>query len=220
MKVLLAPMGAMAETSGPFSRVAALSNKLLEQEHQVALCAALDVNYHKIDKVKNYDCPIPSPFGLPLAIGKRMFGLAQRLGIQRKKKVHSFEQVLFFTGAIQRKLFEKDVFAIRQAIRDFQPVAPRGEDRIMCLQHRPVAVEEPVEVRHRRIGARRPGDLVVAQAVDPDRIDLDHAEAQGLRGRAIGSPERPAQAQAIEQEGAGEFVRHAAAPPRRPRPCR
>lgn len=129
MKVLLAPMGAMAETSGPFSRVEALSNKLLEQEHQAALCAALDVNYHKISNVKNYDCPIPSPFGMPLAIGKRMFGLAQRLGIQQKKKVHSFEQVLFFTGAIQRKLFEKDVSAIRKSIRDFNPDVVYAEFR-------------------------------------------------------------------------------------------
>jgi Glycosyltransferase family 28 C-terminal domain. len=129
MKVLIAPVGAMAETSGPFSRVVALSEKLLEQGHQVALCAALDVNYHTIDNVKNYDCPIPSPFGMPLAIGKRIFGLVRRLGLQQKKKVHSFEQVLFFTGAIQRKLFEKDVFAIRQAIQNFQPDVVYAEFR-------------------------------------------------------------------------------------------
>lgn len=129
MKILIAPMGAMAETSGPFSRVAALSEKLLETGHQVALCAALDVNYHEISGVKNYDCPVPSPFGMPMAIGKRMFGLAQKLGIQQKKQVHSFEQVLFFTGAIQQKFFMKDVLAIRQAIQYFRPDVVYSEFR-------------------------------------------------------------------------------------------
>lgn len=129
MKILIAPMGAMAETSGPFLRVAALSKKLLETGHQVALCAALDVNYHEISGVKNYDCPVPSPSGMPMAIGKRMFGLAQKLGIQQKKQVHSFEQVLFFTGAIQQKFFMKDVLSIRQAIQDFRPDVVYSEFR-------------------------------------------------------------------------------------------
>ena len=52
MRVLIAPMSAMAETSGPFSRAAALCHKLIDRKHEVALCSAEDVNYRKIENVK------------------------------------------------------------------------------------------------------------------------------------------------------------------------
>ncbi|UZW15381.1 hypothetical protein OSC52_05955 [Clostridium pasteurianum] len=40
MRILIAPMSAMAETSGPFSRAVALCHKLIEKGHEVAFCAA------------------------------------------------------------------------------------------------------------------------------------------------------------------------------------
>lgn len=133
MKILIAPMAAMAETSGPFSRAAALCNKLIERKHEVAFCAAEDINYKKIENVKNYYAPIPSPFGMPMSLGKRMFKIGQLLGIQQKKKVNSYEQVLHFVGAITYKHFSEDVSCIRKAILDFKPDVVYAEFRIAAI---------------------------------------------------------------------------------------
>lgn len=43
MKILIAPMAAMAETSGPITRARALAIKAKERGHEVAFCAAEDV---------------------------------------------------------------------------------------------------------------------------------------------------------------------------------
>ena len=99
MKVLIAPMAAMAETSGPFSRARSLCLALEQRGHLAALCAAKDVNYRPIDGILNYEAPLPSPLGLPLFLGKRMFKIAQLTGAQQRQTVHSFEQVLHFVGA-------------------------------------------------------------------------------------------------------------------------
>lgn len=133
MKFLIAPMAAMAETSGPFSRTSSLCHKLIEKGHLAALCAAEDVNYHKIENVKTYYAPIPSPLGMPMFIGKRMFRLTQLLGLQTKRKINSFEQVLHFVGAINYKHFSKDVFYIRKAIQNFKPDVVYAEFRISAI---------------------------------------------------------------------------------------
>jgi hypothetical protein len=70
------------------------------------------------------------------------------------------------------------------------------------LQHRAVAIDHLVQILDRRIGARGPGDLVVPEAVHPDRIDLDHAQLLGLVAGAFGWPERTAQAKPRQDEGA------------------
>ena len=129
MRVLIAPMAAMAETSGPFSRAKALALGLLQSGNTPALCAAKEINYQPIEGVKEYFAPIPSPMGLPMAIGKRAFGMARRLGLQQRRKVHSFEEVLFIVGAIKESFFAEDVSAIRVAIREFKPDVVYAEFR-------------------------------------------------------------------------------------------
>jgi UDP:flavonoid glycosyltransferase YjiC (YdhE family) len=129
MKVLIAPMAAIAETSGPFSRAKALANGLLQKGHTPAFCAAKDINYQPVDGVREYFAPIPSPMGLPMTIGKRAFAVAQRLGIQQRRKVRSFEEVLFIVGAIQKRFFAEDVLAVRRAIQKFQPDVVYAEFR-------------------------------------------------------------------------------------------
>lgn len=133
MRILVAPMAAMVETSGPFSRAAALCKKLREKGHEVALCAAEDGNYKSMDNVKNYYAPIPSPFGMPMFIGKGMLKIGQFLGVQEKKKVNSFEQVLNFVGAINKKHFYKDVFYIRKAMQEFKPDVVYSEFRVAAI---------------------------------------------------------------------------------------
>ncbi|MBX4267269.1 glycosyltransferase [Clostridium estertheticum] len=133
MRVLIAPMSAMAETSGPFSRAVALCHKLIERQHEVAFCAAKDVNYKTIENIKNYYAPIPSPLGMPMFIGKRMIKIVQLLGIQQKKSVNSYEQVLHFIGAITYNHFLEDVFYIRKAIQNFKPDVVYSEFRISAI---------------------------------------------------------------------------------------
>jgi len=129
MRVLVTPMAAMAETSGPYGRAASLCQKLIKKGHKVAFCAAEDINYKEIENVKNFYAPVPSPFGMPQFIGKRMMKMGQRLNIQEKKQVKSFEQVLFFAGATAKKHFYNDVLAIRDAIHYYKPDVVYAEFR-------------------------------------------------------------------------------------------
>lgn len=133
MRILIAPMAAMAETGGPFSRAKKLAWECLKRGHEVGFCAAEDVNYCPIDGVQNYFAPVPSPLGLPMWLGKRMFRNAQMLGIQQRKKVHSYEEVLHLTGAISPTHFKADVEAIRRAIRQFCPDVVYAEFRIAAI---------------------------------------------------------------------------------------
>ena len=133
MKVLIAPMGAMAPTNGPFSRTEALSKALRNSGHDVALCAAKDVNYRQIDGVHNYESPIPSPLGLPRAVGFPLIRLVQKIGLQEKADVKSFEQVLFFTGALKEGFFRNDVNCIRNAIQTYKPDLVYSEFRIASI---------------------------------------------------------------------------------------
>jgi hypothetical protein len=59
MKILIAPMAALAETSGPITRARASAVKAKERGHEVALCAAEDRNYSPVDNVNNYYAPVP-----------------------------------------------------------------------------------------------------------------------------------------------------------------
>ena len=133
MKVLIAPMAAIAETSGPFSRAKALAMGLLQRGFTPAFCAAKDINYQPVEGVREYFAPIPSPMGLPMTIGRRAFTVAQRLGIQQRRKVRSFEEVLFIVGAIQERFFAQDVLAVRRAIQEFQP-------DVVYTEFRPAAI--------------------------------------------------------------------------------
>lgn len=133
MRVLISPMSAMVETKGPFSRAVTLANEFVKRGHEVALCAAEDINYHSIEKVKNYYAPIPSLLGIPKFIGKNIFKMAQLTGLQQKKKVNSFEEVLHFVGAIDRKHFTDDVSCIRKAIQEFKPDVIYSEFRIAAI---------------------------------------------------------------------------------------
>jgi hypothetical protein len=133
MRVLISPMSAMVETKGPFSRAVTLANEFVKRGHEVALCAAEDINYHSIEKVKNYYAPIPSLLGIPKFIGKNIFKMTQLTGLQQKKKVNSFEEVLHFVGAIDRKHFTDDVSCIRKAIQEFNPDVIYSEFRIAAI---------------------------------------------------------------------------------------
>ena len=133
MRILVSPMAAMAETSGPSSRVKALVEGFRDAGVEVATCMAEDVNYKKIDGVKNYFLDVPMPMGLPGFIAKRTFPVAQKLGVTSKKTVNSFDQVLRFTGNLDYKYLKKSVASVRKAIREFKPDAVYSEFNISAI---------------------------------------------------------------------------------------
>ncbi|MBD7911453.1 glycosyltransferase [Clostridium cibarium] len=133
MRVLLAPMSAMTETKGPFSRIVLLANEFIKRGHKVALCAPEDINYHSIENVKNYYAPIPSLLGVPKFVGNNIFRISQLVGLQQRKQINSFEEVLHLVGAINRKYFANDVSCIRRAIQKFKPDVIYSEFRIAAI---------------------------------------------------------------------------------------
>ena len=133
MKILLVPMAAMAETSGPSSRCRLLAEGFQDAGIETATCIAEDVNYKEIKGIHNYYLDIPMPFGLPRVIASRTFPLAQKLGIISKKTVNSFDEVLWFTGNLDHRYLRSSVGSVRKAIRDFRADAVYSEFNISAI---------------------------------------------------------------------------------------
>ena len=114
-------MSAMAETSGPASRCRMIAEALQRDDMDIATCMAEDVNYRKIAGIHNYYLDIPMPLGLPAPVAMRVFPIAQKTGITARKRVDSFDQVLFMTGNLNYKYLRKSVSSVRKAIRDHKP---------------------------------------------------------------------------------------------------
>ncbi len=133
MKILLVPMAAMAETSGPSGRCRLLAEGFREAGFEIATCRAEDVNYKAIEGIYNYHLETPMPFGLPRAIASRTFPIAQKLGITSRKTVSSFDEVLWFTGNLDYRYLEKSVASVRKAIWDFSPDAVYSEFNISAI---------------------------------------------------------------------------------------
>lgn len=123
MKLLIAQMAIPGESRGPMSRSRALAIEARKRGHEVAFCVAEDPNYRPVEGVANFGAPLPSLFGLPAWAGTMVSRLGRLLGVQQRMvgRVRSFEQVLSLLGATTRRFFARDVEAVRQAIRAFQP---------------------------------------------------------------------------------------------------
>ena len=121
MRLLIVPMAAMAETSGPFSRCKLLAESAAAAGIDVATCIAEDINYSEINGIKNYFLDVPAPLGMPKIIASKLFPVAQKLGITSRKTVKSFDEVLWFTGNSVYSYLVKSVASVRKAIRSFKP---------------------------------------------------------------------------------------------------
>lgn len=133
MKILIVPMAAMAETSGPSSRCRLLAEGFSKAGFNVATCCAEDVNFRPVEGIKNYYLDVPMPMGLPAPIAKRMFPIAQKTGITSRKKVNSFDQVLFLTGNLDHRYIKKSVDSIRKAIHEYHPDIVYSEFNIHAI---------------------------------------------------------------------------------------
>lgn len=176
MKILIVPMAAAAETSGPVGRCALIARGLADAGIEVATCMAEDVNFRRLDGIKHYFLDVPTPLGLPGPIAKNAFPIAQKLGITARKRVGSFDEVLRLTGNLNYGYLARSVASIRRAIADFGPDAVYSEFSLSAM-----------------IAARAEGVKLFTTVSYPTRYEYAHTSgiAGGLNRllRELGLPE-------------------------------
>ena len=117
MRVLVAPMMAMAESAGPSGRARVLAGAMAAKGWQAALCVPEGASADAPAGVQAIPIRVPVPMGLPRAIGRRMFPLAQRLGLNRRVPMACFDDVLRLTGNVDGRYLEAAVQQLREIIR-------------------------------------------------------------------------------------------------------
>ncbi|MBR0404124.1 MAG: hypothetical protein IJI68_02810 [Eggerthellaceae bacterium] len=118
MNVLVVPMFALSRMGGPSSRAQAVATAFEHAGHRVVLGVADDGNCVNPCVSDTLRLPVPSPLGLPMAIASRTFPIAEKLGISGSKPVHSFEEVLWLTGALAYEYERASVSALCSAIEE------------------------------------------------------------------------------------------------------
>ena len=113
-------MLARSQMGGPWSRAQQIARAFLSRGHEVTLAWGNDGNC--VDPVApTFEIPVPSPLGLPEAIARHTFPLASRLGLMGRKPVHSFEEVLWLTGALDYRYSCVVVEKLREFMRTWRP---------------------------------------------------------------------------------------------------
>ena len=123
-------MSRIFETSGSMTRTRSIAKEAIKRGHEVYFCAGEDINYRPLEGVKNFKAPIPSPFGLPKIFNKLLLFVSSVFNIEEKTIINDFEQVLFITGAINKKYFVKDIKCVRDVIKKINPDIIFTENRI------------------------------------------------------------------------------------------
>ena len=105
---------------GPWSRAQRVARAFQDGGHEVTLAWGDDGNC--VDPIApTLEIPVPSPLGLPEAIARHTFPLASRLGLMGRKPVHSFEEVLWLTGALNERYTRAAVDILRAHMRAARP---------------------------------------------------------------------------------------------------
>ena len=113
-------MVARSRMGGPWSRAQRVARAFQDAGHEVTLVWGDDGNC--ADPVApTLEIPVPSPLGLPEAIARHTFPLASRLGLMGRKPVHSFEEVLWLTGALDERYTRAAVDTLRAHMRASRP---------------------------------------------------------------------------------------------------
>ncbi|MDU7042179.1 MAG: glycosyl transferase family 1 [Actinomyces sp.] len=105
-------MVARSRMGGPWSRAQRVARAFQDAGHEVALAWGDDGNCADPGG-PTLEIPVPSPLGLPEAIARHTFPLASRLGLMGRKPVHSFEEVLWLTGALDERYTRAAVELLR-----------------------------------------------------------------------------------------------------------
>ena len=113
-------MVARSRMGGPWSRAQRVARAFQDGGHEVMLVWGDDGNC--VDPIApTLEIPVPSPLGLPEAIARHTFPLASRLGLMGRKPVHSFEEVLWLTGALDERYTRAAVDTLRAHMRTARP---------------------------------------------------------------------------------------------------
>ncbi|MBS4999717.1 MAG: glycosyl transferase family 1 [Actinomyces sp.] len=113
-------MLARSRMGGPWSRAQRVARAFRDRGHEVTLACGDDGNC--ADPIAStLEIPVPSPLGLPEAIARHTFPLASRLGLMGRKPVHSFEEVLWLTGALDERYTRAAVDTLRAHMRTARP---------------------------------------------------------------------------------------------------
>ena len=113
-------MVARSRMGGPWSRAQRIAGAFQDVGHEVTLAWGDDGNC--ADPIApTLEIPVPSPLGLPEAIARHTFPLASRLGLMGRKPVHSFEEVLWLTGALDERYTRAAVDTLRAHMRTARP---------------------------------------------------------------------------------------------------
>lgn len=113
-------MVARSRMGGPWSRAQRVARAFQDAGHEVTLAWGDDGNC--VNPVApTLEIPVPSPLGLPEAIARHTFPLAARLGLMGRKPVHSFEEVLWLTGALDERYTRAAIDTLRSHMRASRP---------------------------------------------------------------------------------------------------
>ncbi len=113
-------MVARSRMGGPWSRAQRVARAFQDAGHEVTLAWGDDGNC--VDPIApTLEIPVPSPLGLPEAVARHTFPLASRLGLMGRKPVHSFEEVLWLTGALDERYTRAAVDTLRAHMRTARP---------------------------------------------------------------------------------------------------
>lgn len=113
-------MVARSRMGGPWSRAQRVARAFQDGGHEVTLAWGDDGNCADPGDL-TLEIPVPSPLGLPEAIARHTFPLASRLGLMGRKPVHSFEEVLWLTGALDERYTRAAVDMLRAHMRAARP---------------------------------------------------------------------------------------------------
>ena len=113
-------MVARSRMGGPWSRAQRVARAFQDGGHEVTLAWGDDGNCVDPGDL-TLEIPVPSPLGLPEAIARHTFALASRLGLMGRKPVHSFEEVLWLTGALDKRYTRAAVDTLRAHMRASRP---------------------------------------------------------------------------------------------------
>ena len=117
---------------GPWSRAQRVARAFRDGGHEVTLAWGDDGNC--IDPgAPALEIPVPSPLGLPDAIARHTFPLASRLGLMGRKPVHSFEEVLWLTGALDERYTRAAVEVLRAHMRAERPDVVYSEFNLAAI---------------------------------------------------------------------------------------
>lgn len=118
MRVLVAPLMAMATSAGPATRARALASAMASRGWKTTLCIPEGFRGTVPADVSPQPILTPSPLGMPRTIGRKMFPLAQKLGLNRRVPITCFDDVLKLTGNTDRRYLTRAVEQLRKIIQN------------------------------------------------------------------------------------------------------